>query len=110
MMTTHSTTPPATGRPPADPRLALLRALNTPPYDLAAGKTGTPLGEAAQLLDAFRAAVLREAADSLGRRDYDTDSHDYGYDTYRDAWSGGVMDGSELLRRMADEKPEATNG
>lgn len=52
-----------------------------------------------------RAAVLREAADELGRMDYDTDSHDYGYDTYRDAWNGGVMDGADLLRRLADEAP-----
>lgn len=57
-----------------------------------------------------RAAVLREAADKLGRMDYDTDSHDYGYDTYRDAWNGGVMEGAGLLRRMADEKPEASDG
>lgn len=49
------------------------------------------------------AAVLREAAEALGRMDYDTDSHDYGYDTYRDAWNGGVMDGADLLRRLADE-------
>lgn len=52
---------------------------------------------------ADRAAVLREAAEALGRMDYDTDSHDYGYDTYRDAWNGGVMDGADLLRRLADE-------
>lgn len=50
-----------------------------------------------------RAAILREAADELGRMDYDTDSNDYGYDTYRDAWNGGVMDGAGLLRRMAAE-------
>jgi hypothetical protein len=60
MMTTQPTDPLATDPPPDDPRLALIRALNTPPYDLAAGKTGTPLGEAAQLLDAYRAAVLRD--------------------------------------------------
>jgi hypothetical protein len=52
---------------------------------------------------ADRAAVLREAAEALGRMDYDTDSNDYGYATYRDAWNGGVMDGAGLLRRMADE-------
>jgi hypothetical protein len=52
-----------------------------------------------------RAAVLLEAADALGRMDYDTDSNDYGYDTYRDAWNGGVMDGAEELRRMAAEAP-----
>lgn len=43
-----------------DPRVALMSRLNTPPYDDAAGKTGTPLGEAAQLLDAYRAAELRD--------------------------------------------------
>ena len=50
---------------------------------------------------ADRAAILREAADELGRMDYDTDNNDYGYDTYRDAWNGGVMDGADLLRRLA---------
>lgn len=54
---------------------------------------------------AVRAAALREAADALGRMDYGTDSQDYGYDTYRDAWNGGVMDAAALLRRMADEQP-----
>ncbi|MDX2513875.1 hypothetical protein PV355_01670 [Streptomyces stelliscabiei] len=56
---------------------------------------------------ADRAAGLREAADALGRMDYDTDSHDYGYDTYRDAWNGGVMDGADLLRRLAVEAGQA---
>lgn len=51
----------------------------------------------------IRAAALIEAADELGRMDYDTDSNDYGYDTYRDAWNGGVMDGAALLRRLAVE-------
>lgn len=52
-----------------------------------------------------RATALREGAAALGRMDYDTDSNDYGYDTYRDAWNGGVMDGAGLLGRMADETP-----
>lgn len=50
-----------------------------------------------------RADTLRWAADALGRMDYDADSNDYGYDTYRDAWNGGVMDGAAELRRLADE-------
>jgi hypothetical protein len=50
-----------------------------------------------------RATVLDAAADALGRMDYDQDSNDYGYDTYRDAWNGGVMDGATVLRRMADD-------
>src|SRR5690606_34479387 len=39
---------------------------------------------------------------------YDTDSNDYGYDTYRDAWNGGVMDAADRLRRMADETATET--
>lgn len=54
-----------TDRPPDTPRLALLHALNTPPYDTAAGLRGTPLGEAAQLIDAYRGAELLEAAKIL---------------------------------------------
>lgn len=54
-----------------------------------------------------RATVLREAADELGRMDYDTDANDYGYDTYRDAWNGGVMDGADLLRRLIAEVPQS---
>lgn len=57
---------------------------------------------------ADRAAVLREAAEALGRIDYDTDSNDYGYDTYRDAWNGGVMDAAAELRRVAAETPNTT--
>ncbi|ELP67669.1 hypothetical protein STRTUCAR8_08593 [Streptomyces turgidiscabies Car8] len=55
-----TTTQPSTDSPPDNPRLALLRALNTPPYDTAAGKVGASLCEAEQLIDAFRAAVLRD--------------------------------------------------
>ena len=43
-----------------DPRIAILSALNTPPYDDAAGVYATPLGEAAQLLDAYRASMLKD--------------------------------------------------
>lgn len=48
-----------------DPRIALMSRLNTPPYDDAAGMRGTPLGEAAQLLDAYRAAVIAEVVEAL---------------------------------------------
>jgi hypothetical protein len=118
------TEPPATFAAPAVPagqapaadrgglRQQIAKALVR--YDWNAGLSGrdTPsehhYGEADAVLavlpaPADRAAVLREAADELGRMDYDTDSNDYGYDTYRDAWNGGVMDGAEELRRMADE-------
>ncbi|MFF8447901.1 hypothetical protein ACF06Q_09390 [Streptomyces leeuwenhoekii] len=87
-------------------------------YDWNAGLSGrdTPsehhYGEADAVLAVLpptvdQATVLREAADELGRMDYDTDSRDYGYDTYRDAWNGGVMDSAEKLRRMADEAQPA---
>lgn len=44
-----------------DPRITLMSRLNTPPYDEVAGMRGTPLDEAAQLLDAYRAAELRDS-------------------------------------------------
>lgn len=59
------------------------------------------------VVSADRATLLREAADELGRMDYDADSSDYGYDTYRDAWNGGVMDAAEVLRRVAAEEQPA---
>lgn len=59
------------------------------------------------VVSADRATLLREAADELGRMDYDADSSDYGYDTYRDAWNGGVMDAAEVLRRRAAEEQPA---
>jgi hypothetical protein len=42
-----------------------MSALNDPPYDDVAGKRGTPLDEAAQLLDAHRGAVVAEVVDAL---------------------------------------------
>lgn len=48
-----------------DPRLAIVSRLNTPPYDEVAGMRGTPLGEAAQLLDAYRASVVDEVVTAL---------------------------------------------
>lgn len=51
-----------------DPRLALLRALNTPPYDTAAGLQGSSLTEAAQLIDAYRAAVVTEVVEALNAK------------------------------------------
>lgn len=51
-----------------DPRIAILSALNSPPYDGVAGLRGMPLGEAAQLLDAYRAAVVTEVVGALQER------------------------------------------
>lgn len=48
-----------------DPRIALMSRLNTPPYDDVAGVYATPLGEAAQLLDAYRASVVDEVVTAL---------------------------------------------
>ncbi|MFM9656803.1 hypothetical protein [Streptomyces scabiei] len=48
-----------------DPRIAILSKLNDPPYNETAEKRCVPWDEAAQLLDAYRAAVLLEAAKAL---------------------------------------------
>lgn len=78
-----------------DPRIAILSRLHTPPYDDAAGTYSTPLGEAEKLLDAYRAAVLREAADRLDESE-----------TLRDLTDDHMADvnaAANELRRMADE-------
>jgi hypothetical protein len=80
-----------------DPRLALMSALNDPPYNEVAGKRGTPLGEAAQLLADYRAAVLREAANGLVALGPE-DSLVSGVA----AWNEAV----DVLRRMADQTPQ----
>lgn len=81
-----------------DPRLALMSALNAPPYDSAAGMRGTPLGEAARLLDDYRAAVLTEAAD---RYQGFLDNADTGADPRY--WTG-IRDMVIGLRHVADEQ------
>jgi hypothetical protein len=50
-----------------DPRIAILSALNDPPYNETAEKRCVPWDEAAQLLNAYRAAVIREAADAVAQ-------------------------------------------
>lgn len=100
--------PPWDGLTSDEQQLSLLDARN---YLRAALKAGLFASSAVsvvppaanQTAPVDRAATFREAAEALGRMDYDTDSHDYGYDTYRDAWNGGVMDGADLLRRLAAE-------
>jgi hypothetical protein len=73
-----------------DPRIAILSALNEPPYNEVAEKRCVPWDEAEQLLDAYRMAVLRAAADELEQDDH--------------------LLAAEELRRMADEQPEAQDG
>jgi hypothetical protein len=81
-----------------DPRIAILSALNDPPYNQTAEKRCVPWDDAVKLLDAYRAAVLREAADKLDEsktlRDL-TDDH-----------MSDVKAAANELRRMADEEPE----
>jgi hypothetical protein len=102
-MPTQPTPPPSTTRPPDDPRLALLRALNTPPYDTAAGKTSTPLNEAVQLIDAHEAAVLRKAALRLYTALFPAVYSDSGQKA-----AEGVNRAVTELRRMAAEKTGPT--
>lgn len=68
---------------PDTPRLALLRALNTPPYDEAAGTYSTPLREAALLLDAYWASVLREVAAEIESIDAHPNATGHHADIYK---------------------------
>lgn len=81
-----------------DSRIAILSRLHMPPYDDAAGTYSTPMGEAAQLLDAYRAAVLREAAQRLYTALFPTVYDDMGQKA-----AEGVNRAVSELRRMADE-------
>lgn len=82
-----------------DPRLALMSALNDPPYDGVAGKRGTPLGEAAQLLADYRTAVLLESAQHLY-----TALFPAVYDDMGQKAAEGVNRAVSELRRMADKE------
>ncbi|WP_225840290.1 AlpA family transcriptional regulator [Streptomyces sp. NK08204] len=88
-----------------DPRIAILSALNDPPYNEVAEKRCVPWDEAVKMLNAYRAAVLREAAAHLDK------VHDYpsGSAEATGAYLSGMENAANLLRRTADE-PEASDG
>lgn len=48
-----------------DPRIAILSALNEPPYNEVAEARCVPWGEAEKMLDAYRAAVVAEVVEAL---------------------------------------------
>ena len=48
-----------------DPRIAILSALNEPPYNEVAESRCVPWDEAEKLLDAYRAAVVTEVVEAL---------------------------------------------
>ena len=73
-----------------DPRIAVLSDLSQPSWHPTPKAYGMPWDEAVVLLNAYRAAVLRAAADELAEDDH--------------------LIAAEELRRMADEEPEAQDG
>lgn len=79
-----------------DPRIAILSDLNDPPYNEVAEKRCVPWDEAEKMLDAYRAAVLGEAADAVARL-VEEGEHD----------PECLVD---ELRSMARAKPEAQDG
>lgn len=58
---------PVTSTTTVDPRIAILSALNEPPYNEVAEKRCVPWDEAEKMLHAYRAAVLGEAADAVAQ-------------------------------------------
>lgn len=51
-----------------DPRIAILSALNEPPYNEVAEKRCVPWDEGVKMLDAYRASVVAEVAEALQER------------------------------------------
>jgi predicted DNA-binding transcriptional regulator AlpA len=84
-----------------DPRIAILSALNDPPYNEVAEKRCVPWDDAVKLLHAYRAAVLREAAQHLY-----TALFPAVYDDMGQKAAEGVNRAVSELRRMTDEQPQ----
>lgn len=82
-----------------DPRIAILSDLSDPPYNEVTETRCVPWDDAVKMLDAYRAAVLREAAAALDK------VHDYpsGDAKATGAYLAGMENAANKLRRMADE-------
>lgn len=88
-----------------DPRIAILSALNEPPYNEVAEARCVPWDEAVKLLHAYRAAVLGEAAQHLY-----TALFPAVYDDMGQKAAEGVNRAVSELRRMADKAPQDGEG
>jgi hypothetical protein len=97
-----------------DPRIAILSALNDPPYNEVAEKRCVPWDDAVKLLHAYRAAVLREAADRYTKLTDQNEAYDLaeggGISAEARIQYGTVRDVAAGLRRMADEQPKTEEG
>jgi predicted DNA-binding transcriptional regulator AlpA len=82
-----------------DPGTAILSDLSDPPYNERAERHCVPWAEGERMLDAYRAAVLREAADRLEK---DLQVGSAAYRAERELIA--------KLRRMADAGTEPTDG
>jgi hypothetical protein len=78
-----------------DPRIAILSALNDPPYNEVAEKRCVPWGDAVKLLDAYRASVLREVATEIEGIDAHPNASGRHSDIYKAL--------AHRFRRQADE-------
>ncbi|WP_225825626.1 helix-turn-helix transcriptional regulator [Streptomyces naphthomycinicus] len=90
-----------------DPRIAILSALNDPPYNGVAEKRCVPWAEAVKMLDTYRAGVLHGAADDIEqmRIGAEEPNHDDRVRGYNEALDHVIAE----LRRKADER-EASDG
>jgi predicted DNA-binding transcriptional regulator AlpA len=90
-----------------DPRIAILSGLSDPPYSEVAEKYCVPWDEAVKLLNAYRARLLRLAADAV---EQELSGHG-GPSEEGDGpgWDDAVRAAGTVLRQMAD-KPEASDG
>lgn len=94
-----------------DPRIAILSDLSDPPYNEVTETRCVPWDDAVKLLNAYRAAVLREAADVAGRIATAYREGDYGEElTSREIRDAIETVADELHRMAAAPEPEATDG
>jgi hypothetical protein len=93
-----------------DPRIAILSDLSDPPFNEVTETRCVPWDDAVKMLAAYKAAVLRKAADEVFSLDFDQqvrDDEDLG--SVREAWDLGTVHARDELRRLADEA-EAGDG
>jgi len=94
-----------------DPRIAILSALNEPPYNEVAESRCVPWDEAEKMLDAYRAAVVAEVVEALQAKggELSTQAEE---EMRRDLEEQAQVwhEAAEAARRLKRRKSEAQGG
>jgi len=94
-----------------DPRIAILSALNEPPYNETAEKRCVPWDAAAELLDTYRASVVTEVVEALQAKGGELSAQAEA-EMRRDLEEQAQVwhEAAEVARRLKRQKREAQDG